>query len=78
VCAAKSRCRPAWQGWLLSPVNTRRRIGSRPSVHLPPSLAAGFTHAAFVFGCEGSVAKAGINGKEVPVGALVSFIQKVW
>lgn len=40
-------------------------------------VAAGFTHAAFVFGCESSVSKAGINGKEVPVGALVSFIQKV-
>ena len=39
-------------------------------------LEAGFTHAAFVFGAESSVAKAGINGKEVPVGALVSFIQK--
>lgn len=39
-------------------------------------LEAGFTHAAFVFGCESSVSKSGINGKEVPVGALVSFIQK--
>ncbi len=38
---------------------------------------AGFTHAAFVFGAESSVSKSGINGKEVPVGALVSFIQKV-
>lgn len=41
----------------------------------PPN--AGFTHAAFVFGAESSITKSGINGKEVPVGALVSFIQKV-
>ncbi|PRW45142.1 F-box-like WD repeat-containing TBL1XR1 [Chlorella sorokiniana] len=39
-------------------------------------LEAGFTHAAFVFGAESSITKSGINGKEVPVGALVSFIQK--
>lgn len=39
-------------------------------------LEAGFTHAAYVFGCESSMTKTGINGKEVPVGALVSFIQK--
>ncbi|PSC75373.1 F-box-like WD repeat-containing TBL1X [Micractinium conductrix] len=39
-------------------------------------LEAGFTHAAFVFGAESNVAKSGISGKEVPVGALVSFVQK--
>ena len=38
--------------------------------------SAGFTHAAFVFGAESNVAKSGISGKEVPVGALVSFVQK--
>lgn len=30
-----------------------------------------------MFGAESSITKSGINGKEVPVGALVSFIQKV-
>lgn len=51
-------------------------LTARPSPRCRP-VAAGFTHAAFVFGAESSVQKAGINGKEVPVGALVSFIQKV-
>ncbi len=37
---------------------------------------AGFTHAAFTFGYESLVNKANINGKDVPPGALISFIQK--
>ena len=48
-----------------------------PPAAPPPLCAAGFTHAAFVFGAESAITKSGINGKEVPVGALVSFIQKV-
>lgn len=36
----------------------------------------GFTHSAFVFGCESTVDKSAIEGKDVPIGALVSFIQK--
>lgn len=47
-----------------------------PVPSLPPSLPAGFTHTAFVFGCESQVNKAHLKGKDVPVGALVSFIQK--
>lgn len=44
---------------------------------LPPARPAGFTHAAFVFGCESQVNKGHHrNAKDVPVGALVSFIQK--
>ena len=39
-------------------------------------LSAGFTHAAFVFGCESHVSKVHFKGKDVPVGALVTFIQK--
>lgn len=39
-------------------------------------LEAGFTHSAFVFGCESTVSKVNIDGKDVPIGALVSFIQK--
>ena len=39
-------------------------------------LEAGFSHAAFVFGCESDVSRVDIEGKDVPVGALVSFIQK--
>lgn len=39
-------------------------------------LEAGFSHAAFVFGCESDVNRVDIEGKDVPVGALVSFIQK--
>ena len=71
------RCRRRWQqclgcrwvdGW---PVGALRPPAS--SFTAP----AGFTHAAFVFGAESSVGKSGINGKEVPVGALVSFVQKV-
>jgi hypothetical protein len=43
----------------------------------PPPPRAGFSHAAFVFGCESSASKAGAHhGKDVPVGALVSFVQK--
>lgn len=40
------------------------------------SLVVGFTHSAFVFGCESTVDKSAIEGKDVPIGALVSFIQK--
>lgn len=43
---------------------------------LVPLLAAGFTHTAFVFGAESSLVHSDIPGQEVPVGALVSFIQK--
>eukprot|EP00890_Picochlorum_soloecismus_P005737 jgi/Picsp_1/6164/NSC_03518-R1_protein len=39
-------------------------------------LEAGFSHASFVFGCESDVNRVDIEGKDVPVGALVSFIQK--
>jgi transducin (beta)-like 1 len=39
-------------------------------------LFTGFTHSAFVFGCESTVSKVNIDGKDVPIGALVSFIQK--
>ncbi|KDD76982.1 hypothetical protein H632_c48p0, partial [Helicosporidium sp. ATCC 50920] len=39
-------------------------------------LEAGFTHTAFVFGAESSLVHSDIPGQEVPVGALVSFIQK--
>lgn len=37
---------------------------------------AGFTHTAFVFGSESTVAQSDIDGKVVPVGALLTFIQK--
>jgi transducin (beta)-like 1 len=37
---------------------------------------AGFTHSAFVFGCESTVSKVNVDGKDVPIGALISFIQK--
>ncbi len=71
---------PAWQPAELYS-RTRCLHESHPSLHPTkmqlPAHTAGFTHAAFVFGCESSVSKSGINGKEVPVGALVSFIQKV-
>lgn len=39
-------------------------------------LESGFGHSAFVFGCESDVDRVDVDGKEVPVGALVSFIQK--
>lgn len=39
-------------------------------------LESGFGHAAFVFGCESDVDRVDVDGKDVPVGALVSFIQK--
>lgn len=39
-------------------------------------LESGFGHAAFVFGCESDVDRIDIDGKDVPVGALVSFVQK--
>lgn len=39
-------------------------------------LESGFGHAAFTFGCESDVDRIDIQGKDVPVGALVSFIQK--
>jgi hypothetical protein len=39
-------------------------------------LESGFGHAAFAFGCESDVDRIEIEGKDVPVGALVSFIQK--
>jgi transducin (beta)-like 1 len=43
---------------------------------MPLMHNAGFTHSAFVFGCESTVSKVNIDGKDVPIGALVSFIQK--
>jgi len=43
---------------------------------MPLILFIGFTHSAFVFGCESTVSKVNIDGKDVPIGALVSFIQK--
>lgn len=43
---------------------------------MPLMLFTGFTHSAFVFGCESTVSKVNIDGKGVPIGALVSFIQK--
>lgn len=42
----------------------------------PLPVCSGFTHSAFVFGCESTVSKVNIDGKDVPIGALVSFIQK--
>lgn len=39
-------------------------------------LESGFGHAAFTFGCESDVDRIDVEGKDVPVGALVSFIQK--
>jgi len=39
-------------------------------------LESGFGHAAFVFGCESDVDRIDVDGKDVPVGALVSFVQK--
>jgi len=39
-------------------------------------LESGFGHSAFTFGCESDVDRIDIEGKDVPVGALVSFIQK--
>lgn len=39
-------------------------------------LESGFGHSAFAFGCESDVDRIEIEGKDVPVGALVSFIQK--
>lgn len=39
-------------------------------------LESGFVHSAFSFGNESFIAKANINGSEVPPGALISFIQK--
>ena len=37
---------------------------------------SGFTHSAFTFAYESLVAKSSVAGKEIPPGALVSFIQK--
>ena len=37
---------------------------------------AGFGHTAFVFGSESSVSQTDIDGKSVPMGALLTFIQK--
>lgn len=73
---------PARLPIVLRPKPYRRLRPAQPPA-LPAEQAglapphAGFTHAAFVFGAESSITKSGINGKEVPVGALVSFIQKV-
>ena len=39
-------------------------------------LESGFGHAAFAFGNESDVNRVDVRGKDVPVGALVSFIQK--
>ena len=39
-------------------------------------LESGFGHAAFAFGNESDVSRIDVRGKDVPVGALVSFIQK--
>ena len=39
-------------------------------------LESGFGHAAFAFGNESDVGRVDVRGKDVPVGALVSFIQK--
>lgn len=39
-------------------------------------LESGFGHAAFAFGNESDVSRVDVRGKDVPVGALVSFIQK--
>lgn len=40
------------------------------------SYPAGFTHSAYVFGCESTVSRSGASGKDLPIGALVTFIQK--
>lgn len=39
-------------------------------------LESGFTHSAFVFGYESFVHKSNVNGKDVPPGALITFVQK--
>lgn len=36
----------------------------------------GFTHSAFVFGYESFVHKSAHNGKDIPPGALITFVQK--
>ncbi len=43
---------------------------------MPACGLAGFQHSAFTFGYESLVHKTGINGADVPPGALISFIQK--
>jgi len=39
-------------------------------------LESGFGHAAFAFASESEVDKLDVRGRDVPVGALVSFVQK--
>ena len=39
-------------------------------------LESGYTHTAFTFANESLVKQAGINGADVPPGALISFVQK--
>lgn len=40
------------------------------------NVYTGFRHASFTFGHESLVHKTNINGKEVPPGSLISFLQK--
>ena len=37
---------------------------------------SGYTHTAFTFANESLVKQSGINGADVPPGALISFVQK--
>ena len=60
--------------WAVFPSSTPR--GKEILFYVDRSLFIGFTHSAFVFGCESTVDKSAIEGKDVPIGALVSFIQK--
>jgi len=39
-------------------------------------LESGYTHTAFTFANESLVKQSGINGADVPPGALISFVQK--
>ena len=41
-----------------------------------PLSPQGFKHSSFTFGNESQVNRVSVNGKEVPPGALISFLQK--
>lgn len=43
---------------------------------MPTRRVPGFTHSAFVFGYESFVHKSVHNGKDIPPGALITFVQK--